>query len=68
MVAESAPEATTPATGQAWREVAERRSGSWWEDWATWSAANSGPMREPPPTGSRRYPVLGDGPGQYVRG
>jgi polyhydroxyalkanoate synthase len=67
MVADADPEATSPATAQAWREVAERRSGSWWEDWARWSAANSGPMREPPRTGSRKYPVLGDGPGQYVR-
>ena len=25
-----------------WREGAERRTGSWWEDWATWSAEHSG--------------------------
>lgn len=56
-----------PATGAAWREAAERRPGSWWEDWAVWSAATAGELREPPPTGSERHPVLGDGPGEYVR-
>jgi polyhydroxyalkanoate synthase len=58
--------AEVPASGQAWRAVAERKAGSWWEDWAVWSDANSGPMRKPPKTGSRKYPVLGDGPGEYV--
>jgi len=56
-----------PATAAAWRAAAERRSGSWWEDWADWSEAHSGPMQDPPSTGSQRYPVLGDGPGTYVR-
>jgi polyhydroxyalkanoate synthase len=64
-VAES--EASLPPTAEAWRSVAERRSGSWWEDWARWSAENSGPMQDPPPSGSAKYPVLGDGPGDYVR-
>ncbi|HET6257815.1 MAG TPA: alpha/beta fold hydrolase [Pseudonocardia sp.] len=63
MVAETE---TTPATGDGWREVAERRSGSWWEDWSRWSDANSGPLQEPPRMGSAKYPVLGDGPGTYV--
>ena len=42
-----ADQAGAPATAQAWQEAAERRPGSWWEDWATWSAEHSGPMREP---------------------
>jgi polyhydroxyalkanoate synthase len=67
MVADTDPRAGAPATAQAWHEAAERRPGSWWEDWSTWSAEHSGPLREPPPTGSRRHPVLGDGPGLYVR-
>ena len=54
-------------TAKQWEETAERKSGSWWEDWATWSAENSGPMVEPPGTGSDMHPVLGDGPGTYVR-
>jgi polyhydroxyalkanoate synthase len=56
-----------PASAAAWRAGAERRSGSWWEDWATWSDEHSGPMQDPPPVGSTRHPVLGDGPGTYVR-
>jgi poly[(R)-3-hydroxyalkanoate] polymerase subunit PhaC len=60
-------EAPLPPAGEEWRSVAQRRSGSWWEDWARWSAENSGPMKEPPPIGSAKHPVLGDGPGSYVR-
>ena len=28
-----------------WHGVAQRHAGSWWEDWAVWSEANSGPLR-----------------------
>jgi polyhydroxyalkanoate synthase len=60
-------ESALPPTGEAWRGAAERRPGSWWEDWARWSDANSGPMQAPPRTGSAKHPVLGEGPGTYVR-
>src|SRR3954467_459080 len=56
-----------PADPASWRAGAERRSGSWWEDWSTWSADHSGPMQDPPGMGSARHPVLADGPGTYVR-
>ncbi|WP_222264304.1 PHA/PHB synthase family protein [Modestobacter marinus] len=56
-----------PTDPKVWRTAAERRSGSWWEDWANWSADHSGPLQDPPGMGSERYPVLGDGPGSYVR-
>jgi polyhydroxyalkanoate synthase len=56
-----------PDSAAAWRAGAERRSGSWWEDWAEWSAEHSGPVQAPPPLGSERHPVLGNGPGTYVR-
>jgi len=55
------------ASAKEWREGAERVSGSWWEDWATWSAEHSGEMVDPPRLGSDAHPVLGDGPGEYVR-
>lgn len=61
-----AAQETLPPTAEAWREVAERRPGTWWEDWAHWSEQSSGPMRKPPKTGSGKHPVLGDGPGRYV--
>jgi polyhydroxyalkanoate synthase subunit PhaC len=56
-----------PEDPQQWRASAERHAGSWWEDWTDWGAKRSGPMVEPPPVGSENYPVLGDGPGEYVR-
>jgi polyhydroxyalkanoate synthase len=56
-----------PASASAWRSAAERRAGSWWEDWARWSDEHAGPMQDPPRMGSERYPVLSDGPGTYVR-
>ena len=51
-----------------WREAASRHSGSWWEDWAAWAGARAGRLVPPPPTGSARYPALGEAPGDYVRG
>jgi polyhydroxyalkanoate synthase len=65
LVAET--ESALPPTGAAWRGAAERRAGSWWEDWARWSKEHSGPLQEPPRTGSDKHPVIVDGPGSYVR-
>ena len=48
--------------------MAERRNETWWEDWARWSAESSGALQKPPRLGSRKHKVLGDAPGQYVRG
>ena len=55
-----------PESADEWRKLATRHDGSWWEDWATWLAENSGPLVDPPPTGSRKYRVLYDGPGEYI--
>ena len=55
-------------TPEAWQANAEKHAGSWWEDWATWAAEQGGPMGDPPRVGSDTYPVLADGPGEYVRG
>jgi len=62
----SEDELTPPATGAEWRGIAERRAGSWWDDWTVWSEAHSGPLQDPPPMGSAQHPVLGVGPGGYV--
>ena len=56
-----------PEWADEWRRRATRHDGSWWEDWAVWSAENSGPLVDPPPTGNLNYPVLYDGPGDYIR-
>lgn len=59
--------AESTATATEWEATAKKNSGSWWEDWSTWSAQNSGPMIDPPRLGSEAHPVLGDGPGTYVK-
>jgi polyhydroxyalkanoate synthase len=55
-----------PADPQAWLASAENHAGSWWTDWALWSAARGGdkvPAREP---GSGALPAIEDAPGSYV--
>ena len=56
-----------PDSSDEWRQLAERHSGSWWEDWASWSDALAGDMVDPPSMGSDTHPVLYDGPGEYIR-
>ncbi|HEX3753414.1 MAG TPA: alpha/beta fold hydrolase [Streptosporangiaceae bacterium] len=55
-----------PKSADKWREKATKHAGSWWQDWANWSAENSGPLTDPPPTGSDTYPALYAAPGRYV--
>ncbi len=56
-----------PATAAQWRAASVRHAGSWWEDWAAWSAEHSGELVDPPRMGSDNHPVLGEGPGDYIR-
>jgi polyhydroxyalkanoate synthase len=52
---------------EAWLATAEKRPGSWWEDWNSWLAERSGPMRDAPErVGSREYRPKGKAPGTYV--
>jgi polyhydroxyalkanoate synthase subunit PhaC len=51
-----------PADPDRWLAAAERKQGSWWEDWAAWASARSGDRVDPP--------ALPDGeqaPGRNVR-
>ena len=57
-----------PEDAMAWRKAATRKSGSWWEDWARWGGERAGRLGAPPPLGSRRYPAVGDAPGNYIHG
>ena len=57
-----------PQSAEAWRAAAERKDGSWWEDWSGWIESRAGELVKPPRMGSRRYPPLGAAPGQYVLG
>jgi polyhydroxyalkanoate synthase len=56
------------ADPEAWRAAGTKHSGSWWQDWTEWSDARAGAHTTPPAMGSRRYPALGDAPGDYVKG
>ena len=61
-------EPPSPATAALWREASTRHNGSWWEDWAAWAGQRAGPLTQPPPLGSERYPAIADAPGTYVHG
>ncbi|MDN5930567.1 MAG: alpha/beta fold hydrolase [Pseudonocardia sp.] len=52
---------------QAWRAAATEHTGSWWEHWAGWIDARSGPQKKAPAgLGNRTHPALADAPGTYV--
>ena len=51
---------------ETWRESAEHRQGSWWEDWMAWLKPKSGPLGKAPVVATKAYPALTDAPGTYV--
>lgn len=53
-------------TAENWHEHAERRPGSWWEDWMVWLKPQSGDLVPPPGVDTADYPALADAPGTYV--
>jgi polyhydroxyalkanoate synthase len=57
------PQAEPGETADQWLESAEKRMGSWWEDWAVWAAAHGGAMRAPFDLPKSNEPA----PGRYVR-
>jgi polyhydroxyalkanoate synthase len=58
----------THSDPEKWRASAVKHNGSWWQDWTEWSDSRAGAHIDPPAMGSRRYPALGNAPGDYVRG
>jgi polyhydroxyalkanoate synthase len=62
---------TGPVTGagpEAWLAAATTHPGTWWDHWAQWVHARSGPLRPAPATpGSQRHRPLEPAPGRYVR-
>jgi polyhydroxyalkanoate synthase len=57
------PHADRGVDADAWREGAERVSGSWWDDWVAWAAERSGELVAPP-----RVPSGDPAPGSYAKG
>jgi polyhydroxyalkanoate synthase subunit PhaC len=49
-----------------WLHTAEKRPGTWWEDWTAWLGERCGPKVAPPPMNSKQHPALADAPGTYV--
>jgi len=57
-----------PADAQEWKDTAQLKEGTWWEDWTKWIARRSGPKVAPPrQLGSREHPPIEAAPGSYVR-
>jgi polyhydroxyalkanoate synthase len=51
-----------------WRENAEQKKGSWWQEWAGWTVTYSGAeVAAPKKLGSPAHPVLTAAPGLYVK-
>jgi polyhydroxyalkanoate synthase len=53
-------------SADGWREQAEHRQGSWWEDWLAWLRPMSGKPGKPPVVADADHPALCDAPGTYV--
>jgi polyhydroxyalkanoate synthase len=53
---------------RAWRDAAERHSGTWWDPWSAWVIERSGEeVPAPAEQGSAAHPPLEPAPGSYVR-
>ena len=63
----SSEETGSYETPDEWLEHAEQHDGTWWEDFISWLAPNSGEKVDPPQVGSENYPPIEDAPGTYVR-
>jgi polyhydroxyalkanoate synthase len=49
-----------------WFDRAEKRQGSWWDDWRGWLGERCGEDVPAYPAASRNFPALADAPGTYV--
>ncbi|MCW5575039.1 MAG: class I poly(R)-hydroxyalkanoic acid synthase [Burkholderiales bacterium] len=56
-----------PRRADDWLAGAKQQPGSWWTDWARWVAGHAGAEVAARRPGTKRYPVLEDAPGSYVR-
>jgi len=49
-----------------WFERAEKKPGTWWEDWTAWLGERTGDEVDAYPAANRKFPGLADAPGTYV--
>jgi len=59
-------EPTHSEDAEQWLARADKKPGSWWDDWTAWLHARTGDMVSAYATTSRTYPALADAPGAYV--
>ena len=55
-----------PRDPEAWLLQADRRSGTWWHDWAHWLRRHAGPEQDATLPGNAAYPPICPAPGTYV--
>jgi len=56
-----------PPDPDAWLAGATHHKGSWWNDWAAWNAARSGPKVPARRPGDGKLVPIEDAPGSYVK-
>jgi len=49
-----------------WFDRADKRPGTWWDDWTAWLNERTGELVEAYPASNRKFPALDDAPGSYV--
>uniref|UniRef100_Q47HD2 Alpha/beta hydrolase fold:Poly-beta-hydroxybutyrate polymerase, N-terminal n=1 Tax=Dechloromonas aromatica (strain RCB) TaxID=159087 RepID=Q47HD2_DECAR len=49
-----------------WFDRAEKKPGTWWEDWTRWLGERTGDLVDAHPAANRKFPALADAPGTYV--
>lgn len=51
---------------EQWLDRAEKKPGTWWEDWTAWLGERTGELVDAYPAANRKFPALADAPGTYV--
>ncbi len=51
---------------EQWLAHAEKKPGTWWEDWTAWLGERCGEMVDAYPAAGSSFPALADAPGTYV--
>jgi polyhydroxyalkanoate synthase len=57
-----------PVDPQQWKDEAQLRDDTWWDDWIQWIGERAGEeIAAPKKPGAKKYPALEAAPGSYVR-
>ncbi len=51
---------------EQWFDRAEKKPGTWWQDWTAWLGERTGELVDAYPAANRKFPPLADAPGTYV--